>query len=136
MATIGTHCLLEMYDCSGPLLDDLEFVKAAVRAAAEAAGATLLGEVSHRYSPQGVTAVGLIAESHLAIHTWPEHNYAAADVFTCGDRARAEAACLHLATAFKAGRHSLTKLARGPELGAGAPLPAPSIETCDGPGAR
>jgi S-adenosylmethionine decarboxylase len=74
-----------------------------------------MGEVSHKFHPQGVTALGLLSESHISIHTWPEHGYAAADVFTCGDRANPQRACNYLLKAFEATRHSLTKLVRGPE---------------------
>lgn len=115
MASIGTHCILELYDCPRELLDDHDFVRSALRAAAEHGFATLLDEVSHKFHPQGVTALALIAESHLAIHTWPEYGYAAVDVFTCGHRAKAERACAYLLRAFRARRHSLTRLSRGEE---------------------
>ena len=55
-----------------------------MRAAAEAAGATVVADVFHRYRPQGVTGVVVIEESHLSVHTWPEHGYAAVDFYTCG----------------------------------------------------
>jgi len=115
LASIGTHCILELYDCPRELLDDHDFVRSTLRAAAEHGFATLLDEVSHKFHPQGVTALALIAESHLAIHTWPEYGYAAVDVFTCGHRARAERACAYLLRAFRARRHSLTRLSRGEE---------------------
>lgn len=115
MEALGSHCIVELYDCPSGLLDDESFVKNAVREAAEKGWATLLHEVSHRFHPQGVTALGLIAESHIAIHTWPECGYVAADVFTCGDQASAQRACDYLIRAFEAGRHSLTKLVRGTE---------------------
>ena len=53
--------------------------------AAEETGATIIGEIFHQFSPQGVTGVVAIAESHLCIHTWPEFGYAAVDIFTCGE---------------------------------------------------
>ncbi len=53
--------------------------------AAEETGATIIGQIFHQFSPQGVTGVVAIAESHLCIHTWPEFAYAAVDIFTCGD---------------------------------------------------
>lgn len=53
--------------------------------AAEETGATIIGEIFHQFSPQGVTGVVAIAESHLCIHTWPEYGYAAVDIFTCGE---------------------------------------------------
>ena len=59
-------------------------VKRALLDAAAAAGATVVGEVFHKFAPQGVTGIVCIAESHISIHTWPEHAYAAVDIFTCG----------------------------------------------------
>lgn len=115
MLPIGTHCIIELYDCPADLLNDQEFVKQAIREASEVGCTDLLGEVSHHFTPQGVTALGLLAESHISVHTWPECNYAAGDVFTCGDRAKAERACMYLAEKFRAGRHSYFKLIRGTE---------------------
>jgi len=117
LANIGTHCIVELYGCPRELLNDEQFVKNAVREATSHGLATLMGEVSHRFQPQGVTALGLLAESHISIHTWPEHGYAAADVFTCGETANPQKACTYLINAFRADRHSLTKLVRGPEAG-------------------
>ena len=53
--------------------------------AAAEVGATVIDDIFHQFSPQGVTGVVAIAESHLCIHTWPEYGYAAVDIFTCGD---------------------------------------------------
>ena len=55
-----------------------------MRSAAEAAGATIVTATFHRFAPQGVSGVVVIAESHLSIHTWPEYGYAAVDFYTCG----------------------------------------------------
>jgi len=109
----GTHCIVELHGCPSHLLNDESFVVEALRGAVSQGMATLLHEVSHKFEPQGVTALALIAESHLAIHTWPEYGYAAADVFTCGDRASAEKACEYLVDVFQAERHSMKKLTRG-----------------------
>lgn len=114
--------MAELYDCPRSLLDDESFIVGALREAVEKGLATLLHEVSHHFHPQGVTALGLIAESHVAIHTWPEHGYAAVDVFTCGDRANAEKACQHLAKALQADRCTMRKLTRGEGCGAGLPV--------------
>lgn len=112
----GIHCIAELYECPHGLLNDEELIKSALRGAVEQGMATLLHDVSHKFHPQGVTALGLIAESHVAIHTWPEYGYAAVDVFTCGDRASAEKACEYLATALCARRHTMTKLNRGMDI--------------------
>lgn len=122
METTGTHCIVDLYECPGALLNDEVFIKQALRDAVQQGMATLLHEVSHSFHPQGVTALGLIAESHVAIHTWPEFGYAAVDVFTCGDRASAEKACLFLTKALKSGRHSMVKVPRGTALNPGPNL--------------
>ncbi len=84
MDTLGRHLIADFYGCDAGSLDDEAHVRRAVVAAAGAVGSTVVSLASHRYAPQGVTAVALIAESHLSVHTWPEHGYAAIDIFTCG----------------------------------------------------
>lgn len=84
MDTLGRHLIAEYYHCDRELLNDLDAVSAALGAAAERIGATVLQVGAHRYAPQGVTVTLIVAESHLSIHTWPDHGYAAADIFTCG----------------------------------------------------
>ena len=128
MANIGIHCLVELYGCPPRLLNDEQFVKDAVREASQHGLSTLMGEVAHKFHPQGVTALGLLAESHISIHTWPEHGYAAADVFTCGDRANPQRACDYLIERLRASRHSLTKLVRGPETCLDRSPPFPGLE--------
>ena len=75
--------LVELKDCDKDLLDDVERIQHILVSAAKKAKATIVQEVFHRFSPYGVSGVVVIAESHLSIHTWPEYNYAAVDVFTC-----------------------------------------------------
>lgn len=127
MSTIGSHCILEMFDCPPEVIDDLQHVREALRVAARAAEATLLGEVAHRFSPQGVTALGLLAESHISVHTWPELGYAAADVFTCGEHCLPEKACLSLVEALRAGRYELRTVERGVPSPAVRPARAPVL---------
>lgn len=85
MKTQGRHLLLELSGCAAHLLNDREVVCAALREAATLAGATIVAESVHGFSPHGLTSVLLLAESHLSIHTWPEARYAAVDLYTCGD---------------------------------------------------
>ena len=85
MEALGRHVLLELHSCNAQKLDDLAFLRETMLSAAEETGATVVGQIFHQFSPQGVTGVVAIAESHLCIHTWPEHRYAAVDIFTCGD---------------------------------------------------
>jgi S-adenosylmethionine decarboxylase len=80
----GRHLLLTLSGCPPALLDDRTALEQLVRRAAEAAGATVLQVLAHRFAPQGVTALALLAESHASLHTYPEHGAAFWDCFTCG----------------------------------------------------
>jgi len=85
LAVLGRHVLLELHECDPRALDDLPFLRKALLDTARQMEATVIDHVFHHFSPHGVTGVVAIAESHLCIHTWPEHGYAAADIFTCGE---------------------------------------------------
>jgi S-adenosylmethionine decarboxylase len=89
---LGRHLLLELRDCNKAVLDDLKYLENALVYAAIEAGATVIGKSFHQFAPQGVSGVVLIAESHLSLHTWPEHAYAAVDIFTCGTTVKIEVA--------------------------------------------
>lgn len=84
MTCLGRHFLIEYHGCNPELLDDVNIVRDIMVYAAKESGATILNTYLHKFSPQGVSGVIVIAESHIAIHTWPEHGYAAVDIFTCG----------------------------------------------------
>ncbi len=112
-APVGVHCILELYQCPPALLNDAEYVEAAVAEAAQQAKSTLLKLLVHEFEPQGVTALALLAESHLSFHAWPERGYAAVDVFTCGEHTEPEAACYLLAERFRAGHYLLSIVPRG-----------------------
>lgn len=79
------HILFTLKGCNAALLDDEHKVKDIVMNAAVKCNSTLLAINSHKFDPQGVTCVAMLAESHISIHTWPETNMAICDVFTCGD---------------------------------------------------
>lgn len=135
MNALGTHILMEMRDCNSKLLDDLPFVQETLLTAARTAGATIIGQTFHKFSPQGVTGVVAIAESHLCIHTWPEHGYAAVDIFTCGEAFRPEMAADYLARAFKCQSPVKTVIKRG-ILADGRPVVAPSEAAKKGNGQK
>jgi S-adenosylmethionine decarboxylase len=109
VATLGRHCILEVYDSNPDHLNNEDFIKEAIKKAVIRSGATLLQLISHKFEPQGVTALALLSESHISIHTWPELNYAAIDVFTCGQHTNPDAACELLKQELKAGR-SIVKI--------------------------
>ena len=81
--------------------------------AAREAGATVVTSTFHTFNPHGVSGVVVIAESHIAIHTWPERGYAAIDVFTCGNSALPEKAVEYCTEAFCAKTHTHVKVRRG-----------------------
>ena len=109
---VGKHCILELYDCDQDKLDNEVFLRDAITTAAKSAGATLLNLITHRFEPQGVTGLALLAESHISIHTWPESGYAAVDVFTCGDHTMPERACDVLRCALSAQHHQVKSFLR------------------------
>ena len=109
---VGKHCILELYNCDPAKLDDEAFLRTAITTAAKRAGATLLNLMTHRFEPQGVTGLALLAESHISIHTWPESGYAAVDVFTCGDHTMPERACAVLSEELNAARFKLKSFLR------------------------
>lgn len=80
----GKHLLVDLFGAHH--LDDPDLVDDVLRKCAAAAGATVLSSHVHEFAPaNGVTGVAILAESHISIHTWPEHHYAALDLFMCGD---------------------------------------------------
>ena len=110
------HLLLELYRCDCEKLNDESFLRCTLNRAAKLANATVLNLISNKFEPQGVTAIALLAESHISIHTWPESNYSAVDIFTCGQNMLPELASKYLIEALKAEEHSLRIIERNPPL--------------------
>ncbi len=107
----GTHLLLDFFGAQG--LDDLDLMDAALRGAVEAAGATLLHIHLHHFTPNGgISGVAVLAESHISVHTWPERDYAAFDIFMCGD-ARPELGAEVLREKFTPSRMEILEQKRG-----------------------
>ena len=113
MNVLGTHVLLELRDCDPQLLDDLAYIRQELLRAASAVDAQVVGESFHQFTPQGVTGILSIAESHISIHTWPEYCYAAADVFTCGDHTMPQRAAAVLIAALRCRDPEITEIRRG-----------------------
>ena len=88
----GIHLILELYKCNKEKLNDELFLRYTITNAAKLAKSKVLNLVSNKFDPQGVTAIALLAESHLSIHTWPESRYAAVDIYTCGKNMRPDLA--------------------------------------------
>lgn len=120
MNALGTHLLLDLKECNPQLLDNIDYIKEAMVRAAVEAGATVLGDSFHKFHPVGVTGVVVISESHICIHTWPEHKYAAVDIFTCGDAFAPRKAADTIIKRLECADCTITEVPRGflPELAA------------------
>lgn len=113
MKALGRHILAEMYDCDVNVLNDRTRVREIMVNAALAAGAEIREYTFHQFEPYGISGVVVISESHLTVHTWPEHGYAAIDVFTCGENVDPWDACNYISRHFAARRVTATETKRG-----------------------
>jgi S-adenosylmethionine decarboxylase len=84
MGGLGSHILIDLWGVPGELLDDADTLVRLLEDCAREGGARVVESRTHRFAPHGVSGVVILGQSHLAIHTWPELGFAAADVFTCG----------------------------------------------------
>jgi S-adenosylmethionine decarboxylase len=114
---LGRHVLCEFWECNRDVLNSRRVLVTALRRAVKAAGGTLLGIKSHAFKPHGVSAVALLGESHMSIHTWPELGYAAVDVFTSGATMDPYRAVDLLSRVLRAARAVVREVPRGPGLG-------------------
>lgn len=87
---LGRHALIDFYGCHRGLINDEGALREMLLKAASASGAGVVLDVSHRFSPLGVSVLIVIKESHMALHTWPEHGFAALDVFSCSESIKVE----------------------------------------------
>ena len=113
MEPVGKHLILELWECDVKSLNSVVFIKDLINSAAQKVKATVIDIVCHRFTPTGVTGVVVLAESHISIHTWPEHAYAAVDIFTCGDTIDPQDAASYLAERLCAKNSSMLLIERG-----------------------
>ena len=113
MKALGTHIIVELSECNPQILSDVDQVTNILVTAAKQANAEVLQTAFHRFMPQGVSGVVVIAESHLSIHTWPEYGYAAMDIYTCGDHTDPWKACRYASEKFQAKQMLTTEVRRG-----------------------
>ena len=123
MKQMGTHLVVDAWQCPAELLNDPERIRRALIDAISAGGATLIDMCVHQFSPHGVTATATLAESHIAIHTWPEYGYFAADLFFCG-AGEPKLAMQVLKAALQAEQVTMREIPRGfyPEMGMEEPV--------------
>ena len=113
MNALGKHLLLELKDCNLEVLNDLDYLRNCLHDTAEQVGVTVVNEAFYQFSPHGISGVIIVSESHFCIHTWPEHGYAAVDVFTCGDSIDSEQAIKLLVEKLGSKDPSYIQLERG-----------------------
>ena len=113
MSALGRHILAEFYGCPEKTLNNLQDIKQQMVSAAREAGAEVRETAFHKFSPQGISGVVVISESHLTIHTWPELGYAAVDVFTCGQSVDPWLSCNYLKSSLSANNMTAREIKRG-----------------------
>ena len=113
METTSHHFLIELRSVNHSLLDDLSKIETIFLESLNNSGATYINHFFHQFSPQGVSGVVVIAESHLSIHTWPEDGYAALDVFTCGNKEIGDKVVQNLVRSFQTDDYSIMYVMRG-----------------------
>ncbi len=108
---IGIHIVAEFWH--GKVIEDKKKLKEILIKAVLQAKSTPLECVIHKFEPHGITGVVLLSESHMAIHTWPEINYIAIDIFTCGERTLPNKAIEYLKEALKPKKFEIKEIKRG-----------------------
>jgi len=114
-STFGRHVVGDFHGVSEEVLNDYDLLREILHEAASACGATVVGENFAKFEPQGVTGVLVLAESHLSIHTYPEHGFCAIDCYTCGTEVDPQKAYRYLVKRLK----PLKAFQRGLERGKG-----------------
>ena len=112
---LGWHWLVDFYQCSH-LPTEPSVLEAILITAAELAGATVVQSCFHQFSPHGLSGVVVIAESHLAAHTWPEHQAMCIDLFSCSDRIQVQVAIDFIAEKIRPGKIDRRTTTRGDSL--------------------
>lgn len=110
---LGTHLLLEMFGCDPNSLRDQKIVERILIESAEKSNAKIVGVFFHQFQPYGVSGAVIIEESHFTVHTWPEHGFAAVDLFFCAEDVDSEKAIEVLRRGFKAKQINVIEVKRG-----------------------
>ncbi|NGP45017.1 S-adenosylmethionine decarboxylase proenzyme [Bacillaceae bacterium SIJ1] len=113
METFGRHVIAELWGCHVDKLNDMKYIEETFVEAALQAGAEVREVAFHKFAPQGVSGVVIISESHLTIHSFPEHGYASIDVYTCGDQIDPNVAAHYIAQELEASTNETIEIPRG-----------------------
>jgi S-adenosylmethionine decarboxylase len=113
MDTMGRHVIAELWNCNVEKLNNLKLIETIMVDAALEAGAEIREVAFHKFAPMGVSGVVIISESHLTIHSFPEHGYASIDVYTCGDIIDPNVAAQYITEKLEATKYEAIEVARG-----------------------
>ncbi|BAC12894.1 adenosylmethionine decarboxylase [Oceanobacillus iheyensis] len=113
MDVLGRHIIAELWECNLEKLNNIDFIRDTFVEAAVLAGAEVREVVFHPFAPYGISGVVIISESHLTIHSFPEHGYASIDVYTCGDKVDPNIAVKHIADALESSVGQFREIPRG-----------------------
>ncbi|KGX93395.1 S-adenosylmethionine decarboxylase [Pontibacillus halophilus JSM 076056 = DSM 19796] len=113
MDTMGRHVISELWECNEEKLNDMSLIEKIFVNAALKAGAEVREVAFHKFAPHGVSGVVIISESHLTIHSFPEHGYASIDVYTCGDRIDPNVAAQYIAESLESKTQETVEVPRG-----------------------
>ncbi|HEX9921163.1 MAG TPA: adenosylmethionine decarboxylase [Anaerolineae bacterium] len=110
---LGKHAIIDLSGCNSEIIRDCKLIHNTLVEAAKMARLTVIGIMDHRFMPEGYTAVLMLEESHLSIHTWPEHNYASIDLYSCNLQTDFQVVIDFLANEFQATVTEVAFLERG-----------------------
>ena len=112
MSPQGIHFIVEASGC-GEVIGDVSTLQDILVEAARRANAQVWSVSFNRFPPNGVSGVVVISESHLSVHTWPEENYMALDIYTCGEKSMPFNAVQYVLEKIDAKRSHITEISRG-----------------------
>ena len=127
---LGVQILADLFDCTADI-NSVDAVRKAALAAARLGKVTVVREVTHHFAPHGVSCVLVLAESHMALHTWPEHGYIAVDLFTCDQQIEGETIIRNLADTFGSEHFTSETKPRGLPTDVSEPSRLPDLMTSD-----
>ena len=116
MKQLGIHIISQFYQCQEEILNNSQKIEEILLESCEKANATVIQHTFYQFSPQGVSGIVLLAQSHVSIHTWPEYKYAMVDILTCGDKADPWIIFEEIKERLKSTQFNKTQLTRGVPL--------------------
>jgi S-adenosylmethionine decarboxylase len=110
---LGSHLLIDLYECNETQISDLKYIQASLERVARLSGSQILEISSHEFSPQGITLITIVSNSHFSFHSWPEYHFAALDLFICSGEPDVLVLISSLKSDFSSAYESYTLVRRG-----------------------